>query len=73
MTTKEIIKKIKVGKANKITLQKTRSKVTLWWEDKDKWFCNVQTDKEESSAWVTYKDLPAHLNSCYLKNNFKLK
>jgi len=71
--TKEIINQIGVGEKNKATIYKTRSKVELWWESKDKWFCNIKTKNEDESYWVIEKDLHHHLNFAYLNNGYKIK
>jgi hypothetical protein len=73
MTSKEIIKKIKVGKTNKITLIKTRASVDLWWETKDKWFCNVKRSKDDYSSWIIAPDLEGYLDYICKVNNYKIK
>lgn len=73
MTAKEIIKKIKVGKSNKLTLIKTRATIDLWWEDKDKWFCNVLMSKEEISSWIISPDLEAALDLICVQKGYKIK
>jgi hypothetical protein len=68
----EIINKIGVGKTNKLTLVKKKSKIDLWWEDSDKWFCNILSSKEKESNWIIEKDLVNHLKE-YINNDYKIK
>ena len=73
MTANEIIKKIGVGKTNSIDLSKRNSKVKLWWDDRDKWFCNILYRNETEPFMVTEKDLEHHIDFNYLQDNFKYK
>ena len=74
---KDIIDLIGIGEKNKITLFRKSTKVDLWWEDKDKWFCNLKEKRESQSRWVTEKDLDSYLSFIYkdfsVKTNFKNK
>ena len=71
-TTADVIKLIRVGYINKITLSKKGDSIELWWEDQDKWFLNVLSKRDKNSHWIIAKDLPAMMNQ-YLRNNYKIK
>ena len=60
----DFIKLMGIGEKNSIYLKKIRgtSIKKLWWEDKDKWFCNIgeckTTDISTSDVpWIISKEL----------------
>lgn len=67
-----MIEKVGIGVANKLTLKKRSSKISFWYEDSDKWFVNVQTNTDTSSAWILVKDIQrlidSYINKGYIIN-----
>ena len=68
-----IISQILIGESNKICLSKKNSNIYLWWENSDKWFCNIKSSKKEEPTWVIKTDLEDYLDFYYLQKNYKLK
>jgi len=67
-TIEDFVKQIGIGEKNAIYLKKNRGSnlQKLWWEDKEKWFCNwgeckTTNTKPEKVPWIISKDLPHHI------------
>ena len=73
MTAKEIIDRIGVGEKNKIILYKASAKYVLWWEDSERWFCNMKSIKDTTSVWLIAKDLESHIDFMFVRKGYKVK
>ena len=69
---KEFIDKIGTSERNKLTLYKASSKIHFWYEDSEKWFINIRTDKEKNSVWITANELEKVL-TFYVNKKYKMK
>ena len=81
-TLQEFIDKIKFTKKSAGILKKKYGKayIEVYWHDydrtKEKWFMNVNTKytgkKEDHDVWVIEKDLFAHLDYLYIRDDYKM-
>ena len=72
LSADEIISKIGVGELKAIAMRKKRaaSKWTdfIWWEGKDKWFCNIAREDDTEWGWTTANNLTMKVESLQRSN-----
>ncbi|MCK9445852.1 hypothetical protein M0Q50_03050 [bacterium] len=76
---KEFIEQIGIGEKNSVYLKKQKGYTLkkLWWEDKDKWFCNwgecKTTDTNTTDVpWIISKDIEHRINFYVMQENLSM-